>query len=32
LGYLQPEVQKIADFIERESAIASGANVIALRA
>jgi len=29
LGYLQPEVQKIGDFIE---AIASGANVIALRA
>jgi integrase len=32
LGYLQPEVQKIADFIESQAAIAAGANVIPLRA
>ncbi|RPI39534.1 MAG: site-specific integrase [Hyphomicrobiaceae bacterium] len=32
LQYLLPEVQKIADFIEQQAAIAAGANVIALRA
>ncbi|MGX1104502.1 tyrosine-type recombinase/integrase [Bradyrhizobium elkanii] len=32
LQYLQPEVQRIADFIEGQAAIASGANVVPLRA
>lgn len=32
LDWLQPEVQKIGDWIEQQAAVASGANVVALRA
>lgn len=32
LQYLQPDVQSIADWIEREAAKVSGANVVLLRA